>query len=249
MRRPRIIARRVANLRRAIGAEVARLRQDAGLTVAALAREAGIDPGYAWRVEHGQVEPSLTTLAALGDALGADLAVRLYPNTGPRIHDRHQAAITQAILAIAHPRWTPTDEVKVVHPVRGWVDLALHDQARNHIVATEVESVLRRLEQLLRWHQDKVAALPSSELWPFASATGTPTVSRLLVVRSTTTNREVARQYEALMRAAYPTRTVDVREALTGTKAWPGHGILWADVRGGMATILHGPPRGVGLGR
>ena len=179
MPHPGLVARRVADLRRRVGLDIQGQRTDAGLGVAALAREAGLDPSYVWKIEHGAVEPSLTALASIGDALGSDLSVRQYPNTGPRIRDRHQAAIAEALLGILHPRWTPTDEVKVTRPVRGWVDVALHDRARNHLVATEIESLLRRLEQLIRWHQDKVAALPSSELWRFAAVHAPPTVSRL----------------------------------------------------------------------
>ena len=74
-------------------------------------------------------------------------------------------------------------------------------------------------------------------------------MSRLLVVRSTAADREVVRQHEAFLRASYPARTVEARAALTGTTPWPGAAILWADIRGGVATILSGPPRGVGEGR
>ena len=219
------------------------------MTVAALAREAGLDPGHVWRIEHGQVEPSLRSLVAIGDALGADLAVRFYPSTGPRIHDRHQSAIADALLSMLHPRWTPTTEVKVTAPVRGWIDVALHDQSRALLVATEIESVLRRLEQRIRWHEDKASALPSSDLWRFAAADRTSARSRLLVIRSTSANRELARQHEALLHASYPARAVEARAALTGVDPWPGAAILWADVRNGSATILEGPPRHVSLGR
>jgi hypothetical protein len=133
--------------------------------------------------------------------------------------------------------------------VRGWIDIALHDQIANLLVATEIESLLRRLEQLIRWHQDKVEALPSSDLWRFAAADGPPALFRLLVIRSTATNREIVRQHEHLLRAAYPASTQEARAALTGTDAWPGHGILWAEVSNGVARILDGPPRRIRLGR
>jgi transcriptional regulator with XRE-family HTH domain len=249
MPHPGLVGRRVGDLRRRLGTDIRGQRIDAGLSTAALAREAGLDPSYVWRIERGDVQPSLTSLAAIGDALGSDLVVRLYPNTGPRIRDRHQAAIIEALLRIAHPRWTPTDEVKVRKPASGWIDVAFHDRAENLLIATEVESLLQRLEQLIRWHQEKVDALPSSELWRFAAANGAPTVSRLLVIRSTTSNREIVRQHERLLGAAYPARASDAWGALTGTSRWPGHAILWADVRQGTARILDGPPRRITVGR
>lgn len=71
---------------------------DAGITRAQLARECGLDAGYLLRIERGDHEPSLTSLLAISDSLGTDLSVRLHPNTGPRIRDRHQAAITDALI-------------------------------------------------------------------------------------------------------------------------------------------------------
>jgi hypothetical protein len=97
--------------------------------------------------------------------------------------------------------------------------------------------------------EDKFEALPSSELWRFAAAHAPPTVSRLLVIRSTATNREIVRLHEALLHAASPARTAAARAALTGTAPWPGHAVLWAEIRNGTAAMLDGPPRRIGLGR
>jgi hypothetical protein len=140
-------------------------------------------------------------------------------------------------------------EVAVTRPVRGSIDLVAHDRPGRVLVATEIESLLRRLEQLLRWHQDKAAALPSSQLWRFVAGEDRVSVSRLLIVRSTSTNREIARQHDGLLRAAYPGRAREARAALTGDTPWPGPTVLWADIRGSAAVILEGPPRGVTLGR
>jgi hypothetical protein len=48
---------------------------------------------------------------------------------------------------------------------------------------------------------------------------------------------------------AYPARTNDVIEALTGEATWPGDGIVWMRLEGGIAELLRYPPRGVALGR
>jgi transcriptional regulator with XRE-family HTH domain len=213
MCRARIVHRRAANLRRQVGGDIEGLPIDAGLTRAEVARDSGLDPGYLLRIERGDHEPSLTTLLALGDTLGADLAVRFYPTTGPRIRDRHQSPIAEALLGILHPRWRPTPEVAVVKPVRGSIDVALHEPIGRVLVATEIESLIRRLEQLLRWHQAKAEALPSSQLWAFAAADAAPAISRLLVIRSTRSNREIARDHSALLAAAYPGRARDARGA------------------------------------
>jgi hypothetical protein len=129
------------------------------------------------------------------------------------------------------------------------IDLVLGERHRSLLVATELNSQLRRLEQQIRWHREKERSLPSCELWPFARTLGEPTTSRLLVLRSTTTMRSSANAFESTLRAAYPARTSDVVEALVGTSPWPGAGIAWIRVDGADVRLLDGPPRGVRLGR
>ena len=216
------------------GADVERLRLDAGLPRARLAAEAGVDDSYLRRVEQGTVSPSIETYARLAAALGADLAVRLYPNTGPAVRDRHQAGILEALLASKHARWHAYPEVAVRRPSRGWIDLVLHDARERTIVATEIQSELRRLEQLVRWSGEKAASLPSWDGW--AHLGEPPTVSRLLIVRQTRTTRRIADQLRRQLVAAYPADPRDAPEALTtSTVAWPGAAVLWAAGRGSAA--------------
>jgi hypothetical protein len=94
------------------------------------------------------------------------------------------------------------------------------------IVATEIESELRRLEQQIRWSRDKADALPSWVGWPHLGEE--PEISQLLIVRSTRATREVGREYERVLRAAYPTHPDDALAALTGTARWPGAALIWA---------------------
>lgn len=60
-----------------VGATVKRLRAAQGLTLAELAGSAAISPAMLSRLEHGDVSPSLDTLAALADALGTSCAALL----------------------------------------------------------------------------------------------------------------------------------------------------------------------------
>ncbi len=202
------------------------------------------------RIEEHQREAGYEVLAAVGAVLGADLSVRLFPNTGPTIHDRTQAPMGEALLRVLHARWTPSPEVPVLRPARGVIDLALHDQAARLLVATELQSALRRLEQQIRWHREKELSLPSSDLWRWIARDGEPVTSRLLVLRSTVETRRLAREFEETLRAAYPARAADVVAAFTSATApWPGPGIAWMHVEGGRAELLDGAPRGVRLGR
>jgi hypothetical protein len=147
------------------------------------------------------------------------------------------------------PRWAVRLEVPVTHPARGIVDAALIDRLSPIAVASEVQSELRRLEQQVRWNSEKADGLAARLAEEAAPAPG-PSVSRLLVLRSTSSTREIARRYEATLATAYPARSDDVIRALTMASApWPGAGIAWMRVGAGKAELLEHPPRGVRLGR
>ena len=228
---------------RALGAEIRRHRDDAGRSQAAIARAAGISPGHISAIEAGTAEPSVGVILAISLALGCDLSVRLFPNTGPRIRDRLQVPMGEALLALLHGRWQRRPEVPVYRPVRGVIDLVLSDPVTHDAVATEVQSQLRRVEQQIRWSVQKADALAG--LPEFDGAT----ISRLLVVRNTAGMREVVRAASQTLSAAYPARAVDVLASLTGDTPWPGAAMIWANVDRGRARILDGPPRGITVGR
>jgi transcriptional regulator with XRE-family HTH domain len=222
---------------------VRRLRLDAGLSVRSVARAARIDPAYLSLIERGQREPSYAVLAALGDGLGFDLGLRLFPTAGPTIRDRHQAAIVELLIrSLAHD-WRRLVEVPVRRPARGVIDLVL---AREVIVAVEVHSELRSVEQLIRWAGEKAESLPSADAWPVLSAGGALRIERLLVVRSTRTNREIVRAHGATFATVYPADPTAARAALIGGEPWPGSSILWARVEGGRAELMRRRPPGLG---
>ena len=217
------------------------MREDAGLSRRGLAAAAGIDDGYLGQLERGQREPSLTVLVALATALGGVAHVRLYPGTGPRLRDPIQARIVEALLRIAGPQWLRHVEVPVYRPVRGVIDVVLVHRAFTTVLAIEVHSELRRLEQQLRWANEKAAALPSSTIWPPPSVSPEPTIPRLLVLRSTRTNRRFATEFGTTLATAYPAPApVAVRALTEPTTAWPGSTWLWATLEHDSASI-HSP--------
>ena len=229
---------------RGLGDELRQLREDAGRSQRAVAAAAGSSQGYLSKIEAGIASPSLRVLRFVSAALGADLSVRSFPSTGPRIRDRLQVRMEQAALEIAHPRWRPDLEVPVYRPVRGVIDLVLHDQTGPDAVASEVHSGLRRVEQQIRWASEKadaLAALPGYER---------RRVARLLLLRNTAANRALVRAAPHVFRSAYPGRAADAFEALTGpTGQFPQASLLWVDVEANRARVLPRPPRGVAVGR
>lgn len=225
---------------RATATELRRIREDAGLTQATVARTAGICPSYLSEIEAGDREPTLETLHALAAVLGCDLSLRLFPSSGPVIRDRFQARIVEALLGILHPRWDRFLEVPVQRPVHGVIDVVLADGAVGLLVATEVQSDLRRVEQQLRWAHEKADALANTDLGARsrAEAPGDIRISRLLVLRSTQRTRTLARELAATFATEFPADAKDTLAALTTADApWPGAALLWATADGRAAQI------------
>jgi transcriptional regulator with XRE-family HTH domain len=230
-------------LLRALGRDFRRAREDAGRSQAVIASAAGMSQAHLSRIEAGNAEPSIEAVMAVAAALGCDLSLRLFPNTGPRIRDRLQVAMSEALIELLHPRWMPHPEVPVYRPVRGVIDIVLADSAALQVVATELHSQLRRIEQQIRWSVQKADALAA--LPEFGGAR----VGRLIVVRNSAAIREAIKAAEQTIRAAYPARSADAIASLASDRPWPGNAIIWANGARGRATILDGPPRGIAVGR
>lgn len=226
----RAAERMAAKARTKLADDLARLLADAGLTANALATAAGVSRSFLLRILAARASASAETLAKLAGPLGADLSVRLYPNTGPTIRDRHQARIFEALLVQLGANWRPYSEVIVWKPAHGAIDAVLHDRRAQLVVATEIESDVRRIEQTVRWSKEKVDALPSWSGWHTVAAPGgeAPRTSQLLLVRRTRANQRVAREFARQLAVAYPAHPEDALAALRGERPWPGSALVWA---------------------
>lgn len=242
----REVGHRLRRVERRIGSDIFRLRTDAGATKARVASSAGVDRTFLGRIESGDAHPSLETLIAIATAMGADVSVRLYAGSGPRLTDRHQARMVETVLARLAPIWRAHLEVPVWRPVRGVVDGVFERMDGPLLIISEFMSTMPRLEQQLRWTAEKAASIGSSDLVPDGLVRPT---SRLLVLRSTAATREIARRFELTLRTAYPARTADAVQSLCVGDAWPGDAIVWVRIDGDEVELMDGPPRGVSLGR
>jgi len=199
---------------------------------------AGVSRRYLDQIEAGGTTPTIELYQRLASALGADLSTRIYPNTGPAIRDRHSARILELTLTGLHPRWVRFGEVAVRQPSRGWIDLVLHEPAERVLVASEIQSELRRLEQLVRWSAAKADSLPSWEGW--MQLRDRPSISRLLLIRRTRTTQAVAREFARQLRVAYPAHPDDALASLTGTAPWPGPAMVWVELNGTRSRLVPG---------
>ena len=100
----------------------------------------------------------MEVLVAIGVALGADLGVRYFPGSGPRIHDRFQAMMVEALIRSLDPRWRVRLEVPITKPARGVIDVVLDDATMPLLVATEVHSI-STAGATARWGHEKAQAL------------------------------------------------------------------------------------------
>jgi transcriptional regulator with XRE-family HTH domain len=245
--RPRRVVQRAAAIRRATGSDIRRLREDAGVSLGVLARTSGVSVGHLWAIEAGTADPSTEVLVAVSDALAADLSVRLFPTTGPRLRDHVQARMGEVLVRALHQRWGRFLEVPVYRPARGVIDVVVHDPMDQLLVAIELQSELRRLEQQLRWANQKRDSIPSSEMWRFLPEE--PRISTALVLRNTRRNRDIVTQLAATVGVQYPGPTADAVSALTGAAPWPGASLLWVDIAATGGRLLERPPRGCRVGR
>lgn len=232
-------ARRVRRQALRTGQDLRDLRLDAGVSLRELSAVTGLHPSHIARIEAAQNQASIEALTLIGVALGADLSLRYFAGTGPRIHDRFQAPMIEELLRVLDERWTARLEVPIPRPGRGVVDLLMEDRASPTTVVGEAQSEFRRVEEQLRWLAEKAQAIESPDR----------AVSRLLILRSTVATREISRRYRSILSTAYPARTTDVVDALTGASPWPGPGVVWMRLDGGEAHLLPHPPRGVPVGR
>jgi transcriptional regulator with XRE-family HTH domain len=220
--------RRARASRLELAEQLRRLVDDAGVTQRQLSTASGLAQPYVGRILAGSASPTLEAYQRLASALGADLSTRLYPNTGPAIRDRLAAPMLELLLAETHPRFARYTEVGVRRPSRGWIDAVLHEPREGVAIASELQSELRRLEQLIRWQAAKAESLPSWEGWPHLGEE--PAISRLLLVRRSRATRVVAQEYARQLRVAYPAHPDDALAALTGTVPWPGPALVWVTV-------------------
>lgn len=191
---------------------------------------------------------SLDTLIALACALGADLSIRLFPTSAPRIRDHLQAPMVDALIRRLDRRWPARPEVPVP-AARGVIDLVLRLRGGELAIACEAHSELRSVERVLRRLAEKTVALGDVGPPRLPGALAAP-ASSLLVVRASSKNREIAIAYAATLEAAFPGNARFALDALTGpTAPWPGPTLLWVRLGAGHAEVLDRPPRGVRVGR
>lgn len=91
----------MTDLRGRVGARLKQLRRARRLTQEELAERAGLSYKFVGQVERGKGNPTLTTLAALADALGVRMVDLLALETErPRLTPRQASQVREALTSI-----------------------------------------------------------------------------------------------------------------------------------------------------
>jgi transcriptional regulator with XRE-family HTH domain len=240
----RAIHARQLDLRHALAAELRRVLATEGVSLRALGAAIGVDPSHLSRVVGGDHAISHDALVAVATGLGYDVSVKLFEGTGPRVRDRVQARMLEALVETLHARWFPRLEIAVYRPVRGVIDVVLQDRETFDLVAGEGHSALWAVEQQVRWAGQKADSLDSARGWPWTDAPCEPRVGRLLLLRSCTANHELVATLPATFSAAYPGATdLAVAALRSGDVPWPGSAIVWVRMDGAETRLMDDTPR------
>jgi transcriptional regulator with XRE-family HTH domain len=95
-----------------IAEEIRALRRDAGVSLRELSAVTGLHPSHIARIEAAKTNASVEALTAIGIALGAELSVKYFAGSGPRLVDRFQLAMVDSFVRGLDQRWSVRLEVR-----------------------------------------------------------------------------------------------------------------------------------------
>ncbi|HXG39608.1 MAG TPA: helix-turn-helix transcriptional regulator [Candidatus Limnocylindrales bacterium] len=208
---------------RRVGEEIRALRLRAGIRQADLARAIGVDRAVISRLEAGDGRVSARTKARAAALLGAAYRQQLFPVGEPYLVDGAQARIVERLLELRHRRWRAIPEAPVPGDGRRSTDVRL--ECWPDIVLVEVETHVRRLEEVVRECHTKRAAVAADVPpgWRVHAA---------LVLPPTRHHRALVRTHRETLASAFPVPDRTLRAALVAPAGpWPGDGILWLSSR------------------
>ena len=213
---PRRLGRRRAQVQsETVGGEIRMARGEHGLTRAQASRRAGVSPDTQRRVEEGDAGISITTLCAVGEAVGLDVVVRAYPRRGHSLRDTGQLAVAQLLCAIAHPSWTAALEVPAGDHGEA-CDIGFF--GATEIIDTEIDRMILDFQAHYRRNTSKREYLADRHQRP---------VRLLMVVEDTVRNRRALAPHAEFIRSALPAGSRETLQALRNGSPLGRDGLLW----------------------
>lgn len=200
-----------------VGAVFRAVRRRLGLTQEQVARLAGVSQQTISRLERGRLE-EVGLRAARRVAAALEIELPLAPRwRGGELHrllDRqHAAMVDQVVTELRRAGWEAQVEYTFSHfGERGSVDVLGWQAAQDALLMVEVKSRLLDLQDLYATSDRKKRLVP--KLLAKERGWRIRAVGQVVVVPSTTFEREVVRRHRASFEAAFPARTVAIRRWL-----------------------------------
>ena len=193
------------------------LRLRIGVSPRAVAEAIGVDPSVINRLERADPSVSPVIRARACAVLGADFRMQLYRERSALIYDAAHARLVDRLVAMAGGGWRT--ELELALPGRRSVDAGFF--SRSAVVLTEVESRLRRLEEIQRELQSERESVTD------AFGRDRP-IHVVLALPPTHHHRALVREHPALIRTAFSAASAQIRAALADAALpFRGDGILW----------------------
>ena len=193
------------------------LRLRAGVSQRAVAQAIGVDQSVIARLERANPSVSARIRARACAVLGADFRMQFYRERSAQIYDAAHARIVNRLVALVGTGWRT--ELELMLPGHRSVDACLF--SRRAIVVSEVETRVRRLEQVQRELESKREAVTAQ------FGTDRP-VHVVLTLPPTHHHRGLVREHPALVESGFPASSARTRAALADASLpYPGDGILW----------------------
>jgi transcriptional regulator with XRE-family HTH domain len=224
--------RRCAYLAHRIGIGLRESRADVRLTQAQAAARAGVSQPFWSRLERGGAgKASLETIAACAAAVDSQLAAFLEAVPGADLpRDMEHLRRQQLVVALARSGgWTARPERPIDPAARRSrsIDVELERGANREIAVVEIVDLLADGGATMRGLADKVALVrrDADAQWM---------VSGLLILRSTSRNRGIVREFADLFAARFPASSSAWLAALRDPpRPMPrADGLVWSSVDG-----------------
>jgi len=208
-------SRRAINQGARFGDEVGLARIGLGMSKRTAARRAGIAWATWEAAERGKPDTTLTTLCAMGEAVGLDLVLNAYPGRSPSLRDTGQLEHAMAIVAAANGAWESVLEVSVGPHGRS-IDLVLFGPTE--ILAIEIERLFLDYQAQYRRADEKRQLLAADHRRP---------VRLVMLIEDTRRNRGALAPHLDLIGRSLPAGSREVLAAIRSGQPLGRDGLLW----------------------
>lgn len=207
--------RRARSQAGSIGEEVRVARIGLAMSRKAAARLADVSPDTQRRVEIGDPGVSVSTLCAVGHAIGLDVVLRAYPGRTLSLRDSGQLALANVIRGLAAPTWTVAIESPAGEHGEA-CDLVLF--GATEIVDIEIDRMLVDFQAQYRRNATKRDYLAARHRRP---------VRLVMAVEDTVRNRTSVSEHRQLLGSALPATSREILHALRTGRPIGRDGLLW----------------------